>query len=108
MRACEHAHTLQVPSRAGRCAGAVLATPESEVSKAAGERRCFFCFFFFLAFKGKRPWQPGEKPLLSQLPLTQVGLTGAGTDGRAPNPRDVLQPDPPRLQVNTVLDSWKA
>lgn len=31
--------------------------------------------------------------MLSQLPLTQVGLTGwDGWDGRAPNPRDVLQP----------------
>lgn len=104
VRACEHASTLRVHSRSDRCAGAVLATPESGVSKAARGKTLFF---FFSAFKGKRPWRPGEKALLSQLPLTQVGPTGAET-GEPPIRGMSCNPDPPRLQVNTVLDSWKA
>lgn len=38
---------------------------------------------------------------------TKVGLPGAGT-GEPPIRGMSCNPDPPRLQVNTVLDSWKA
>lgn len=81
----------------------VAAAPESGVSKGCPGKGAFF----FFAFKGKRLWRPAEKALLSQLPLMQVELAGTGT-GEPLIRRIFCNPDPHRLQVYTVLDSWKS
>lgn len=81
------ATALRGRSHRSRCRGAVLATPESGVSKAARGKTLFF---FFFAFKGKR--QPKRLCWSGCRPgLGGVGLPGAGTGG-APNPRDVCNP----------------
>ena len=70
--ACLRAHTRAPPAAAAL--SRVLAAPQSSVSKPPGKR----IFYFILAFKGKRPWQSGDKAAESTAADAREGWQGLG------------------------------